>query len=418
MALFGRKGREYSCAGMTGGQCRTRPTQGKMIPALEKDSGSPSRSSKRQRNIVASIILTITAGCLLAAYLIFGNNRVDYGKAHGHFDKYYTLSQDCFAAPANPGDRRRDKSHLKVVNFNTEWLFLYGGMGGIRCPAESCPWVNFDAAMHHLERVAELLVKIDADIVHLSEIEDCRVLRALLEAMQTGHEYRAYLISGKDHMTGQNVALLTKVDPKTDLIRTEKRGHYPIDGSKCRHREGSVGVTKHYVAAIDVDDGEGKTTPFVFAGLHLLARPSDKFRCAQREGQAIVLRDLVKSMSLEGQKVVMMGDFNDYDEEAPGIDGRKPLTQVLKVLRESSWAEGGLANAAKLVPMKRRYSCWFDVNQNCRVDGEKELVFIDHILYDAELEVVDAKIYHDLVPMPSCEERISDHWPFSITFKL
>lgn len=46
----------------------------------------------------------------------------------------------CFAAPRVPGDRRRNKDQLSIVNFNAEWLFMRGGQGDIRCPSESCPW--------------------------------------------------------------------------------------------------------------------------------------------------------------------------------------------------------------------------------------------------------------------------------------
>lgn len=386
--------------------------------ALEKGSAQGRRSSRWRRSAIGSVFLAIATSFLAVVYLVLKGNSRPSSQIQQSFDKYYALSQDCFAAPADPSDRRKNKGVLKVVNFNCEWLFLYGGMGGIRCPADSCPWTTFEAALRHLADVADLLVKIDADIVHLSEVEDCRVLRALLEAMPKDHGYRPYLIHGKDHMTGQNVGLLTRIDPKHDIIRTEKRGHYPVEGSQCRRKPGTIGVTKHYVAAIDVDNGRGKTIPFVFTGIHLLARPANRFRCAQREGQASVLRDLVRSMSLDGQRVVIMGDFNDYDDEAPGADGRRSLTKVLQILRESSGSGRSISNAAKLVPRRQRYSCWFDMNQNCRVDGTNELVFIDHILYDADLDVLESKVHHDLVPLPSCESRISDHWPFSVTFRL
>ena len=55
-------------------------------------------------------------------------------------------------------------------------------------------------------------VKIDADIVHFNEVEDCRVLRLLMD-MLPGHGYRAYLVPGTDNMTGQNVGVLTRIDP-------------------------------------------------------------------------------------------------------------------------------------------------------------------------------------------------------------
>lgn len=332
-------------------------------------------------------------------------------------ERYYEHSPDCFHAPLYPGDRRKDKTHLKVVNFNAEWLFLYGGRGGIRCPAESCPWTTTVEALAHMESVANILKEIDADIIHLTEVEDCRVLMNLLMKIPGDHGYKPYLITGKDHSTGQNVGLLTRIDPETDMIRTEKRGHYPVPGSSCSiGKKGTVGITKHYLVPINVDNGQGVKTPFVFVGLHLLARPSDQFRCAQREAQALVLRDLIRSMTRNGERIIIMGDYNDYDDLAIGLDRRRPLTNVLKILYESSGSQRRLRNAASLIPVNSRYSCWFDVNQNCRVDGNNEKVMIDHILVDSEIDLVEAEIHHDY--NPTCDTRVSDHWPFSIKIKL
>jgi hypothetical protein len=47
---------------------------------------------------------------------------------------------DCHAAPAISEDRRENKNKLVWMNYNAEWLFLFGGSGGIKCPSESCPW--------------------------------------------------------------------------------------------------------------------------------------------------------------------------------------------------------------------------------------------------------------------------------------
>jgi endonuclease/exonuclease/phosphatase family metal-dependent hydrolase len=333
-------------------------------------------------------------------------------------DAFYSTLPECFTAPTDPGDRRKDKKHLKVANFNAEWLFLYGGRGGIRCPAESCPWTNTIEALNHISEVGRLLSKIDADVIHLSEVEDCRVLRNLLAHIPGEHGYNPYVILGKDHSTGQSVALLTRIDPHKDMVRTDRRAQYPIPGTLCKShlKRGSAGITKHYAVPINVDNGAGEMIPFVFAGLHLLARPSDKARCTQREAQASVLRDLVRSMSKDGERIIMMGDYNDFDERAIGIDGRRPITSALSILYGSSGTERTLKNAAATVPVSERYSCWFDVNQNCRVDGSNEKVMIDHILLDDSLDIVESQIHH--VYQPSCDLRVSDHWPFSVKIKL
>ena len=46
--------------------------------------------------------------------------------------------------------------------------------------------------------------------------------------------YRAYLVNGKDTSTGQNVGLLTRIDPADDVRRTEARADFPLPvGTPC-----------------------------------------------------------------------------------------------------------------------------------------------------------------------------------------
>ena len=71
-------------------------------------------------------------------------------------DKFHAATPQCLKAPSNPEDRRRDKGRLKIVNFNAEWLFLYGGRGGIHCPTDACPWGNVVEALNHMQEVASL----------------------------------------------------------------------------------------------------------------------------------------------------------------------------------------------------------------------------------------------------------------------
>jgi exonuclease III len=385
-----------------------------MTPTKDLEGVRP--QSSRRHTFAIVLGLAITVGVVILATLLLTLPPHKNGQALSQ--RYSTAPLNCFQAPSVPEDRRKDKKHLKIANFNAEWLFLFGGRGGIRCPAESCPWSTINEAMSHLSKVADMLAKIDADIVHLSEVEDCRVLSTLLKLIPGDHGYKPYIITGKDHATGQNVALLTRIDPFEDIQRTEKRGQYPVPQSTCGSNgpKGTIGVTKHYIARIKASNEKGKTFNFLFAGLHFLARPSDKTRCPQREAQAVVLRDLVRSKTMDGEYVVILGDFNDYDPLAIGVDNRKPISATLPILYQSSGRNMTIRNAAGLVPVEDRYSCWFDVNQNCRVDGNKERVMIDHILLDSRLNIVEAKFHHDYEP--TCEDRVSDHWPFSVKLRL
>lgn len=362
-------------------------------------------------------LVTLVVVGLILLFSARNDTFLDNSPKLGLVDQFRGGPPQCFRAPDVPRDRRKNKDTLKVVNFNAEWLFLFGGRGGIHCPSDGCAWSNTIEALNHFKDVADTLVKIDADIIHLSEVEDCRALRTLLTLLPLDHGYAPYLILGRDHATGQNTAILTRIDPTQNMMRTEQRTMYPLEGSKCRASgRGSIGVSKHYLIPLTIENSKGKKFPFIFVGLHFLARPDDKIRCPQREAQAAVLSNFIREHTKQNEMLVIMGDFNDYDPNALGTDGRTPITSVLNIMLESSGSERRLVNAASLLPISERYSCWFDANHNCRLDGQREKVMIDHILYDPSLPVINASIHHDYIP--TCDKRVSDHWPFSVTFDL
>lgn len=48
-----------------------------------------------------------------------------------------------------------------------------------------------------------ILARLDADIIHLDEVESCSTLELLLELLPSDHGYKAYLSPGKDTATGK-----------------------------------------------------------------------------------------------------------------------------------------------------------------------------------------------------------------------
>jgi endonuclease/exonuclease/phosphatase family metal-dependent hydrolase len=321
----------------------------------------------------------------------------------------------CFRAPRDPGDRRKNKDQLSIVNFNAEWLFLRGGSGQIVCPSESCPWATKDEARNHLKQVAQVITALDADIYNLNEVENCSVLDDLLSFLPEDHGYRFYLVNGEDSATGQNPAILTRLDPIAHLRHSKMRVEYPLPGCKCKYGElGVTGAAKHYATRFRVLSSRGSKTEFVMAGFHFLAKPKDLRRCARREAQAAIVRDVVENMRKPGDLVILAGDCNDFDNQVPGADGQKSITRVLEILRESAGEE--LVNAAAHVPQAQRYSSWFDYDQNCIDNGPGEHSLIDHVLLSREWQVQSASFHHAY--NVSCRSRVSDHWPFKVVLRL
>ena len=138
--------------------------------------------------------------------------------------------------------------------------------------------------------------------------------------------YNTYLKKGTDTGTGQNVGMLTKVDPLVNLYRSEEKVAYPISGTKCgtTTASGTTGVSKHYITEFKFG-----STNVAMIGAHLLAIPTEPSRCVQREGQAQVLQNIVSSYIQKNYEVILVGDMNDYDGEVLDLNSDKKVLHNL-----------------------------------------------------------------------------------------
>jgi len=280
---------------------------------------------------------------------------------------------------------------------------------GSQCPGSGCPWTNSAAAQTHLDTVAGIIREMNVDVLNLAEVQNCDVLSSL-NAKLSGMGYNYYLVKGTDSATGQNVALLTRVDPEVDLKRTEARVSYPLSGSNCGSpTKGDTGISKHYYTYLTVNG-----LKITLLGLHLIAIPDDPVRCNQREGQISVAVQVVnqeiKSPSSEG---IVLGDLNDYD--GTYLDDAKsvPISRCLAMLKDA-----GLTNVARLV--STRYTGWWDKNDNCKVDLPQEGTGIDHILVSKGLNsrLLSAEHVHTFTPQCPPANYDPDHWPVVATFDM
>jgi len=314
--------------------------------------------------------------------------------------------RQCPTAPLHPQDRRKDTSTLTIAAYNAEWLFLNRS----NCPGTGCPWRNTAEAEHHLQVVAQELTVLDADIVSFEEVQDCYVL-SKLNALVPELDYLPYLVTGTDTSTGQNVGILTRVDPSVSLQRSSLRVNYPIAGSQCGYTggPGDSAVSKHYFTTFNIS---GLPSPLSLFGMHFLAYPDDVSRCVQREAQASVIKSLVSSALLQGHSTVVLGDLNDFDGLVLDQANSRPISQVLNLLRDPLPTIPGdeLVNAASLTEQSNRYTIWWDQNDNCNVEPN-ELTSLDHILFSKDLApYVDGVNFAHNYPAV-CDTYESDHWP-------
>lgn len=308
---------------------------------------------------------------------------------------------------SNYSDRRPNSSKYRFVQFNVEWLFV-DYYANSDCPGNGCPWHNISEAQTHLDYIANVIDELDPDTVHLCEVEGCDELSDLI--YKTSTAYKPYLIQGTDTATGQNVGILTKIDPEVTLYRTEDRAEYPIPNSKCGYTgsPGTSGVSKHMITEFVIQD-----IPIAFIGAHLLAYPTDKTRCAEREAQAQVLQTVIAGYIEKGYEIILSGDLNDFDGLVLDANSNKPISSVLDILKGG----GALQSIGEKMQQDDRFSDWYDKNADCQ-STDNEFSQIDHILVTSKLydHISDVYMYHGYKEF--CGTYDSDHYPLVVDFDL
>ena len=293
-------------------------------------------------------------------------------------DRTSGLAKPGRSTPAEPISR------LVLMAWNVE--FLWDG----RSPEEGkidFEWKGSpEVAEAHMADVAAIVKAYDPDILHLSEVENERALDTFNRKFLADSGYRAYFVPGTDTATGQDVALLSRLELE-DISRDSRRG-----------RSGSTrkGVSKHYVATLSAGD-----LRLGLVGIHLLARPHEASRVAKREAQADAVRGMARELAEDGRAVIVWGDFNDFDGHTLDRSGNRPITRVLEWIRELDPGDPNddLVNVAERLPRRQRYTNGRDA--------------IDHVLVSRDLaaRIVEVRIPHSHDP-----HAVTNHFP--ILFEL
>lgn len=319
----------------------------------------------------------------------------------------------CTTAPSTAGDRRPDQTVLKYATYNAEFLFLTG-YGSLDCPGDDCKWATATAAQNHVKQVATIIKAMNADIVQVTEVEDCTALKAVITQLVLlgDSTYAAYIVKGTDTATGQNVGFLTRVDPTSTVLRTSASVSLPVSNSTCPSASGypaKKSVSKNIYATFKPT---GFSKAITAIGVHFLARPDDKRRCFEREGQATVISNLAVSQVSAGNHVIISGDINDWSRQAPDRNSNAPISNVLGLLERS-----GFSNAGAIATKTSRYTQWYDRNNDCRY-ALTEVSSLDHIIVSNSLRsaITDVSFRNDLYTA-SCSGYNSDHYPITVTFR-
>ena len=311
-------------------------------------------------------------------------------------------------------DRRINPNKLRLMQYNVEWLFI-DYYNASDCPGDKCTWANTSEAETHMTYVSNVIRELNPDIVNFCEVEGCDELNLLIDELDSS--YVPYLKKGTDTSTGQNVGMITRVDPLVSLYRTEQKYAYPISGSKCGYTgTSSSGVSKHYITEF-----KWNTLHVAFISAHLIAIPTDSARCAQREAQAMVLQQVIYGFIQSGYEVIMIGDFNDYDGLILDMNSNKPISRVLEILKGNDGDYQGtyqLTNLAVNIEQEDRFSDWWDSDNNCNTVSNKDYSMIDYVLVSNHVKkyVTNVFIYHGY--QEYCGKYDSDHYPVVIDFEF
>ena len=284
------------------------------------------------------------------------------------------------------------------MTYNTE--FLWDGIE----PEDGSSRVEFpwrgdaEAAQQHMNAVAEVIHRQNPDILVLQEVEDEAALDHL-NAMLEGLDYSAHFVQGRDTFTGQDVALLTRIEP-TSASRVEGEGESGGEQSQ---------VTKNLVATFELPDG----AKLAVISAHLIARPTDASRRLKREAQADALRDAAVELQRDGYLVVIAGDLNDYDVDVPdAAEEEDPISDTLAILKpmDPATQADDLVNALGRVPRVERRTSWWDRDDSGTISSRDLFTAIDHVLLSPELAVRIEQVNiprHDVT-------QVGDHLPMVV----
>ena len=273
----------------------------------------------------------------------------------------------------------------------------------------------------HMWTIANNIYTIDADIYIMPEVQDCCVVDYWYETYFTSEMkdlYNYYLVRGIDYYTGQNILLLTKIDPIDDILRTSRSATYPRNDSTCSGTWGDdyQSMSKNLLANFTFDNFPS----FTLIGVHFLARPTDSSRCGTREAQATVVQSIVRDYYNSNQdwtNFVILGDFNDYDSKYPDRHGHTPITNVLYYLKHIMIDKGedlqiNLTNTAQYINQTWRYTHWpqsdWEEEDGCLSFASSYTDQYDYVLLTKELnDMID----NVTIGWELCGTYESDHLP-------
>ncbi len=164
----------------------------------------------------------------------------------------------------------------------------------------------------------------DADIVALVEVENKQVVELVRGWL--GSEWHTVWKKGADTYTGQDVAILTRLDVDSDSISNLR------DIGKGTSIDGTVHARPSKALSVLLADDR---RTYLVVALHLISKRGDND--SRREAQADAIRTYVTSAARKADAVILLGDLNDT-----------PGSNTLKILQGDDGDEPRLVQSSNL----------------------------------------------------------------------
>jgi exonuclease III len=301
-------------------------------------------------------------------------------------------------------DNRKNKNTLRLVQYNTD--FLYSKSIIINCPGNDCTWKNNEEQNKHTNTILNIIKKLDPDIINFCEINSNDILKLLINKLND-YSYKSYVSISYPNYIDQSVGIMTRINP-ISFSRTNKKYYYPIKDSKCNYYNKNktiINLQKHYISKFCINN-----INILIIGIHLKSIPNKPYACSIREAQAMIIQEIIVE-NYKNYEIIVIGDFNDYDNEVKDYINHIPNSKVLNIIKGNTGNNPinyKLYNTNELIAHK---------NRKTAILSDNTFSMIDYILISKNLKkyIKDVFIYTDYYGNIG-ENYNSDHYPLVIDF--
>jgi len=233
---------------------------------------------------------------------------------------YAYLLLFCFSLISSVG-----ASELNVMTINTEWLWTPHDhlVDGRRYNKGD---MSAKAYNEEIRFYSAVIKKQSVNLLAVSEIENEVVANDLAKAF--GPEWKAYFKQGRDTATGQDVAIISKLDPVIGSLTDFgfPSGQLPGLFDKKKRLSKVVGV-QFWLSS---HNGIKKNKVGVITAHFLSKRKDNLKKSKNRQRQAYALVKVMDEFVKDVDHLIVLGDFNDF------IDSKTLSTLMTKYALQSA----------------------------------------------------------------------------------